>query len=109
MHPLSHWQRLPHMKPTVWDLPWHLVHARQWRWQNQMGEIYPDGVFRRREGALVRREPPLPLLVDDPTAGRLLTRLVETGPGCWRTFGVTLRLDKDWRIAVADALVRRWS
>ncbi len=108
MRPLSHWQRLPHMKPKVWALSWGLVRARNWRWELQMGEIYPDGSFRRHEGVLVRLDEPLPMLTDDPTAGRLLTRLVETGSGCWRVFGKTLREHKDWRIAVADALLQRW-
>ena len=96
------------MRPDHWALAYGLVRARDWRWELQMGEIYPDGSFRRHEGVLVRLDEPLPLLTDDPTAGRLLTRLVETGPGCWRVFGDALRARRDWRIAVAEALLKRW-
>ena len=105
--PLSHWQAMPHMAPEAWALAWALVHHPAWSWDLYMGEIYPDGSFSRHEGIIARLDQPLPMLLDDCTAGRLLGRLSQTGPG-W----VELLRDQlqhhPWHLAVAHAVLSRW-
>lgn len=109
MAPLETWSHLPHMSPAQWALAWRLRHCRMWRWQLQMGEIYVDGSFRRHEGVIVRRDEPLPMLLDDPTAGRLLGQLAASGSGWQDELGRALQQAQDWREAVALALLRRWT
>ncbi len=105
--PLSHWQAMPHMAPEAWALAWELVHHPAWTWCLYMGEIYADGSFTRHEGVIGRLDQPLPMLLDDCTAGRLLGRLALTGPG-W----VSSLLDElqrhPWHLAVAYAVLQRW-
>jgi hypothetical protein len=109
MSPLQTWSKLPHMTPAQWALAWRLRHSRRWRWLLQMGEIYEDGSFRRHEGVIVRRDEPLPMLLDEPTAGRLIGQLASTGPGWDEELRRALLQAPDWREAVALALLRRWS
>lgn len=108
MAPLDTWMDLPHMAPDQWALSWALRHHRNWRWQLQMGEIYPDGSFCRHEGVIARIDEPLPMLLDDPTAGRLLSQLASTGEGWTEELSAVLRGCPDWREAVARTLLRRW-
>ena len=96
------------MAPDQWALAWALRTHRNWRWQLQMGEIYLDGSFCRHEGVIARIDEPLPLILDDPTAGRLLAQLADTGEGWPEALGDALSQCKDWREAVARALIRRW-
>jgi len=105
--PLSRWQALPHMAPEGWALAWELAHHPAWSWQLYMGEIYLDGSFTRHQGVIVRLDQPLPMLLDDCTAGRLLGRLALTGPGWVPSLLTQLQLHP-WHLAVAYALLQRW-
>ena len=92
------------MRAQTWALSWELRHHPRWRWQLHMAEIYLDGSMRRHDGVLSRADEPLPFLLDDATAGRLI--------GLWSEAvdGQVLRLtaDQDWREEVARSLLRAW-
>jgi len=108
MHSLDRWMGLPHMAPDQWALAWALRNHKNWRWRLQMGEIYIDGSFCRHEGVIARIDEPLPFLLDDPTAGRLLADLARTGDGWSEDLVDMMGRCEDWREAVARALIRRW-
>ena len=89
------------MRPATWALAWELRHHPRWRWRLHMAEIYLDGSMRRHDGVLSRADEPLPFLLDDATAGRLLGLWIEASG----RQELRLTADQDWREEVARALL----
>lgn len=108
LHHLDHWTRLRHMRPEQWELAWKLRCHPRWTWRSGMGLIYPDGAYTVFQGFLLPHGEPLPLLVNDRTAGCLMGMLADTGAGWSGALVEALERREDWREAVGLALLQRW-
>lgn len=98
-----------HMAPEGWSLAWRLRRHPRWVWRSGMGLLYPDGSYAVYQGFLLPHGEPLPYLLNERTAGCLMGLLSESGPGWIPGLTSELEAQEDWRLAVAEALLARWT